>query len=143
LVGLVAFRGGGFYAFLWYVCALVIVGGLILALVRYLQMAYIKYRLSSQRLFVTTGILARRTVETELFRVRDISVRQSLLQRMLGIGTIDALTTDKDIKQMEFLGIHSPLKVKESLRQHVMEARQRTRTRDLDVADVDQGGTIL
>jgi membrane protein YdbS with pleckstrin-like domain len=130
-------------SFMRWVCIAAMLGGLITFGVRYLQIEYIKYRLSNQRLFITTGILARKTVETELFRVRDISVHQSLIERMLGIGTIHALTTDKDIPEMNFRGIPEPLKVKEAMRAHIMEARQRTRTRDLDVADVDGNNTLL
>ena len=117
--------------------------GVILFLTRLLQSTYITYRLTSQRLFVTTGILAKKTVETELFRVRDISLQQSLVERILRIGTVKAVTTDKDIAQMDFRGIRNPVRVKELLRQHVMEARQRTRTRDMDVADIEQNGTTL
>jgi membrane protein YdbS with pleckstrin-like domain len=145
LIGLVYFRGdhGFMNAAMWYLSLAGMLGGLITFGVRYLQIEFIKYRLSNQRLFITTGILSRKTVETELFRVRDISVHQSLIERMIGIGTIHALTTDKDIPEMYFRGINEPLKIKEVLRQHVMEARQRTRTRDLDVADVDSTNNLV
>lgn len=103
---------------------------------KYLALRFVHYRLSSQRLFITTGILNKKTVEIELFRVRDLSVDQTFLQRMLGIGSIYAVSTDSDVPRLSFFGIRDPLRIKELLRQHVMESRQRTRTRDLDIADL-------
>ena len=105
-------------------------------LIRYLKIKFIHYRLSSQRLFITTGILAKKTVEVELFRIRDLSVQQTFFQRLLGIGSILAVSTDSDIPKLDFYGIRDPLKIKELLRQHIMESRQRTRTRDLDISDL-------
>ena len=53
------------------------------------------YRLTSQRLFVRRGWLAKHVDELELYRVKeDVVVDQGMLQRMLGFGTVTVLADD-------------------------------------------------
>jgi len=90
----------------------------------YLAVKTVRYRLTSQRLLVITGLLARTTQELELFRVKDIAVNQSLMARILGYGTITVFSTDDSSPVLVLAGIGNPLGIKELIRDHYKEARR-------------------
>jgi uncharacterized membrane protein YdbT with pleckstrin-like domain len=108
----------------------------IIVAIRILQIKKIHYHLTSQRLRITSGILSRHLIEVELFRVRDLSMQQGFIQRLLSIGTVRAVSTDQDADDIFLRGIKDAMKVKENLRRFVMETRMATGTRDLDVAAI-------
>ena len=83
------------------------------------------YRLTTQRLFVRRGWLAKRVEEMELYRVKDVMVDQGILQRLLGYGTISVLADDDTTPQMELVSIARPNEIKELIRTHYRAARQR------------------
>jgi membrane protein YdbS with pleckstrin-like domain len=83
-----------------------------------------KYRITNQRLFATTGLIARKTEEIELFRIKDVKVDQGLLERMLGYGTITVYSSDETAPQLVMIGIGRPVDVKETLRTLYRAARK-------------------
>ena len=84
------------------------------------------YRLTTHRLFTERGLLRRRHDELELIRVDDVSVRQNLLQRWLGVGTVTVVSTDSSNPRLEIEGIEDPLALKEQIRRPVRTLRART-----------------
>ena len=67
--------------------------GLYFALV-WLTRLYTRYTLTNERLKVTSGLLAKHVDEVELFRVKDTKVYQSILDRLVGLGTITVQSAD-------------------------------------------------
>ncbi|QEA38621.1 PH domain-containing protein [Pistricoccus aurantiacus] len=53
------------------------------------------YHLTSQRLEYTRGILNRRRDQIELARIRDLTTSRTLMNRLLGIGTVILDTVDR------------------------------------------------
>jgi membrane protein YdbS with pleckstrin-like domain len=104
--------------------------------IRVLRIKAIHYHLTSQRLRVTHGLVSRKIVEIELFRVRDLTIEQGFIQRLLTLGTVKAISTDEDAKTIHLSGIKDAMNVKENLRRFVMESRKATGTRDMDMAVV-------
>ncbi|HEX6882439.1 MAG TPA: PH domain-containing protein [Planctomycetota bacterium] len=86
----------------------------------------LRYRLTNQRLFTDRGLLRRDHDELELIRVDDVSVRQNVLQRLFGVGTVRVLSTDASNPELLMEGIVRPLEVKEQLRVQVRARRART-----------------
>lgn len=86
----------------------------------------LRYRLTTHRLFTDRGLLRRQHDELELIRVDDISVRQNLLQRWLGVGTVTVVSTDSSNPRLEIEGILAPLALKERIRTQVRALRSRT-----------------
>ncbi len=74
------------------------------------------YRLSSERLFITTGLLSKHLDELDLFRVNDVTLSQSFLDRMFGIGTVTVLSNDETTPTVIMKGIPDPFTVKEHIR---------------------------
>jgi uncharacterized membrane protein YdbT with pleckstrin-like domain len=101
-----------------------------------LRIKAIHYHLTSQRLRLTQGFLSRKIVEIELFRIRDLTIEQGFIQRLLTLGTVKAISTDEDAQVILLSGIKDAMKVKENLRTFVMQARKATGTRDMDMSVV-------
>ena len=69
----------------WFVLFLV---GLVFLLARYLRWIATVYAVSSRRVIVQKGIFGRDFDEIPVTQVRGVDVHQSLLQRILGYGTV-------------------------------------------------------
>ena len=103
---------------------LFLVGGLLWLRVWYL-VSSTRYRLTTQRLFAQTGLIAKHLEEVELFRVKDVTLSQGMLDRMLGTGTVTVLSTDDTAPRLALAGIRDPLAAKEAIRTAFRAARQR------------------
>lgn len=86
----------------------------------------ISYRLTSQRLFVRRGILSQTVDQTELLRVDDVRTRQTLVQRMLGIGEVEMLTSDNSDKKLVIRDVEDPMTLAEHVRRHTRMVQRRT-----------------
>ena len=99
--------------------------GLILLARAWYLVASTRYRLTSQRLFAQTGLIAKNLEEVELFRVKDVTLSQGVLDRLLGVGTVTVLSTDDTAPELDLAGIRDPLAAKEAVRTAFRAARQR------------------
>jgi uncharacterized membrane protein YdbT with pleckstrin-like domain len=66
------------------------------------------YLVSTQRLYIRRGILAKRVQQTRIDRVQNVNTEQSLLERILRTGTVDFDTAGTDDSEFRFVGIASP-----------------------------------
>ncbi len=53
------------------------------------------YRLTTRRLFLTTGLWQRRVDQVELVRVKDLYIRQSLIGSWLNVGTVVLVSSEQ------------------------------------------------
>ncbi|MEK4238860.1 PH domain-containing protein [Paenibacillus sp. FSL H7-0714] len=81
------------------------------------------YTITSQRIMVKTGLIGKNVEEIELLRVRDLSVAQSIMDRMLGIGTLTVFSDDASAPQLLFRKIHDAQTVKDVLRKAVRDEK--------------------
>lgn len=91
------------------------------------------YELTSQRLKIRRGILNRRLDELELFRVKDYTMEQPLMLRMVGLGNLSLITSDLTTPVVALRAIKDVEAVREKLRTAVQAERDRKRVRELDV----------
>ncbi len=54
-----------------------------------------RYKLTNQRLVVEKGVLSHHVDEIELYRVIDSKSRESFFDRIVGLGTIEVMSSDK------------------------------------------------
>jgi membrane protein YdbS with pleckstrin-like domain len=99
--------------------------GVLLLLLVWIKVKSCSYRLTTQRLFVRRGWLAKHVNELELYRVKDVVVEQGSLQRLLGYGTITVLADDDTTPEVDLVRISRPTSVKEMIRTQYRAARQR------------------
>lgn len=94
-----------------------------MGLERYLRISKHTYTLTVQRLRVQQGILFRRTEDLELYRVKDISVDQPLLQRLAGCGRVVLETSDRSTPHIVLEAVADPLGVADLIRDCVERCR--------------------
>lgn len=109
--------------------------GLILFLVKYLELRYTRYRLTDQRLQITQGVFSRTTKNLELYRVKDLRLDRSFLQRMVGIGSIAMVTSDFVLKNFSLEGVPDSEHLFEEMRRAVETLRIARGVREIDQND--------
>jgi membrane protein YdbS with pleckstrin-like domain len=107
--------------------------GMLLLLLLWIRVKSCSYRLTTQRLFVRRGWLAKHVNELELYRVKDVVVDQAGLQRLLGYGTITVLAADDTTPEVDLVGVSRPAKIKEMIRTEYRAARQREGVRPTEL----------
>jgi uncharacterized membrane protein YdbT with pleckstrin-like domain len=70
-----------------------------------------RYVITSERLHIRHGILAKRTQETRVQRVQNVNTQQSFFQRILQVGTVDFDTAGTDDSEFRFVGVANPEEV--------------------------------
>ena len=71
----------------------------------------VTYRITSRRLSIETGFIARRLHEARLEAVQDVWIRQTLLQRLLGTGTVHFDTAAELGYDLRFHGVDDPRRI--------------------------------
>lgn len=92
-----------------------------------LPWTFTKYALTDDRLFITSGLLKTVEDEVRLYRIMDLSLSQTLSQKIFGIGTILVSSADKSMRDFEIKNIKKPRDVKEQLSKLVEENRDKKR----------------
>ena len=74
-----------------------------------------RYLLTTRRLVVEKGLVSRNKSQILLIRVKDLNLRQSVIDRFIGIGTIEVISSDETIKDLFVEMINKPNKIYEKL----------------------------
>jgi uncharacterized membrane protein YdbT with pleckstrin-like domain len=69
------------------------------------------YTITTQRLTIRKGLLSRDVQETRLDRIQNVNTRQSFLQRILAVGTVDFDTAAGAEYNFAFHGLAHPERV--------------------------------
>ena len=80
----------------------------LLLLIGFVRRFATHYVVTSQRLRIRRGILARHVQQTQIDRVQNVNTAQSLLERVLGVGTVDFDTAGTEDSDFAFRGIADP-----------------------------------
>jgi hypothetical protein len=94
-----------------------------------MPLSFTRYALSEDRLFLEVGFFNIKDEEVVLYRIRDISMRRSLWQRIFGVGTVVVVSSDKSAPRIELKNIKKPHEVKELLHSLVEEMKINRRIR--------------
>jgi uncharacterized membrane protein YdbT with pleckstrin-like domain len=92
----------------------VLAGLVVLALVilvGFLKRIGTRYVITTERLHIRRGILAKKTQETRIQRVQNVNTEQSLFARVMQVGTVDFDTAGTDDSEFRFVGVAAPAKV--------------------------------
>jgi uncharacterized membrane protein YdbT with pleckstrin-like domain len=97
------------------------------ALWKFLEIKSTRLTITDQRLIVSEGVLNKTTNETELYRVRDTSIKEPFFYRMFGLGNIMIFTTDENQATHSFMGYKRPHWLKDQIRNYSEICRQKKR----------------
>jgi uncharacterized membrane protein YdbT with pleckstrin-like domain len=80
----------------------------IVIVVGYVRRVATTYTITNRRLHIKRGIVARRTQEARLERVQNVNTEQSVVERLLRVGTVDFDTAGTDEHGFKFDGVADP-----------------------------------
>jgi uncharacterized membrane protein YdbT with pleckstrin-like domain len=101
------------------VIAVVVIAWTLLETIRW------KYTITNRRVFVRHGLVSVNEQTARLERVQDVTLRQSLFDRMFGVGRLDIDTAGSEGGALEFKALMQPTHVRE-----VLDAAVRNEQRD-------------
>lgn len=95
------------------------------------------YRLFPERMEVESGIVSRKIENVELFRVRDVGLRQGFLGLLTRVGDVYLHSTDSSTPDLHVKGIDAPKDFYQEVREAIAASRSQART-----MIVEEGPTI-
>jgi uncharacterized membrane protein YdbT with pleckstrin-like domain len=108
---------------------------LFLSLARYLETRFTRFEISSERIRITTGVFSRRTEELELYRVKDTSLAEPFLLRVLfKLGHLVLRTSDSSHAVLVIPAVPNVQGLREEIRGCVEKIRQAKGVREVDFA---------
>jgi uncharacterized membrane protein YdbT with pleckstrin-like domain len=94
----------------WVVAVFAIVFGIIV-LAGLIRRISTTYTITTVRLHIKRGIVARRVQQTSLDRVQNVNTDQSVIDRLLQVGTVDFDTAGTGDSDFKFRGVNEPEEV--------------------------------
>jgi uncharacterized membrane protein YdbT with pleckstrin-like domain len=92
--------GTGFEYWQWILISLALVA--LVIIIDTIKRLSITYTITTRRLHIRRGILRRHDQSTHLDRVQNLNTRQSLMDRLLGVGAIDFDTAGTEAAEASF-----------------------------------------
>ena len=90
--------------FLLLVLAIVLIAG-------FIRRFFTVYTITTERLRIKHGVIARHVQQTDIERVQNVNTNQSVLERMLKVGTVDFDTAGTGDSDFKFAGVEDPEEV--------------------------------
>ncbi len=107
IAGLVTRVAGRSVDVVW-VAVVVLVGFVVVLAWGLVRRIATTYTITNRRLTIRSGLLSTEMHETRLERVQNVNSRQRLLERMLGVGTVDFDTAGGAAYDFSFRGVEDP-----------------------------------
>jgi membrane protein YdbS with pleckstrin-like domain len=119
----------------WWGYLIGIVLGLLCIVIPILITKRTRYRISNYRIDREIGLLSKRIETLELWHVEDIQYYQSLIDRMLRVGTITVISHDDTTPRLELKSLPNPRPLFDSLKNRIIAVK-----RQRGVIKFDHGG---
>ncbi len=97
---------------------------LLIWLVGYVRLKQFQYALSTRRLTIKQGLISTSIDDIALWRIKDVEVRQSLWERMGGIGSLVIVSSDAVEPVAVLRGVRDPRGVQRQLRNQIDRCRE-------------------
>lgn len=98
------------------------------------------YSFDEERLYVETGFFNQRQDEVRLYRIVDIAMTRTLLQRIFGLGTVHLVTSDKSLGSFDLVNIKNTYEIKEQLSGLIEKQRDYKKVSTREFIDSDEDG---
>ncbi len=103
-----------------------------------LPWTFTKYKITDDRITVDTGLLKIEENDCYLYKVQDVKLTATLMERIFGLGTITCYTGDVTDPQLMIVHVKRAKEIKDYLLEASEEARRRRRTLNtLDIGAED------
>lgn len=94
-----------------------------------------RYKITTERIFYTTGIFSKKTEAMELYRVRDVDMYEPFWQRMFKLGNIALTTSDKTSMNFLLKAVPNPAELMNNIRKNVEQRRDVKKVRGVEFLD--------
>lgn len=109
----------------WWVTALLIVLQIIGFVVAMLRLQSTLYTVTNQRIMIEQEMLSKSVNEIDLRTIDDTQFFQKFTDRLLGIGNVTLVSSDKTLPTTMLRGIQDPRAVREIIRSRAYQVSQR------------------
>jgi uncharacterized membrane protein YdbT with pleckstrin-like domain len=117
--------------------AVLVVIPLAYILVKWIVVKNHRYKVTTERIFYTTGIFSKKTEAMELYRVRDVDMYEPFWQRLFKLGNVSLTTSDKTSGNFLLKAVPNPAELMNSIRKNVEQRRDVKRVRGVEFLDDD------
>ena len=102
---------------------------------KWLTIRCMRYDVTNQRFRIVQGVLSRRTDELELYRIKDTTLVQPFWLRIFSRANIAMAISDMStpLVSIKAIPFQDAKQLRETLRSHVEQLRERKRVREVDV----------
>jgi uncharacterized membrane protein YdbT with pleckstrin-like domain len=87
---------------------ILIAGVVLTVLIGFIKRISTEYTITDRRLHIKRGIIARHTQETQIHRAQNVNTHQSVIDRMLQVGTVNFDTAGSGDYDFAFVGVSDP-----------------------------------
>jgi uncharacterized membrane protein YdbT with pleckstrin-like domain len=100
---------------------------------RWLEVKTRVYRITTERLLITSGIFSKSTESLELYRVKDIRVTQPFVLRLFGLENVELISSDASTPVVVIDYLPVVIKLGDKLREQVEACRVTKRVREVEI----------
>ena len=100
-----------------WVAVVAIVIAIVVLVVGYLKRMATTYTITTNRLVIRRGIVSRAEQHSRVDRIQNVTTNQSVLQRLLRVGSVEFDTAAGEDDELRFVGVGAPHDVVEAVRQ--------------------------
>ena len=93
-----------------------------------LPFTFTKYSLKDDVILINTGFLTREENDCYMYKVQDVTLKRTLAERLVGLGTVICYTGDTTHKCLQLEHIKHSVEIKNYISKASEEARLRRRT---------------
>ncbi len=108
---------------------------LIYIFIKWLIVRNHRYKVTTERIFYTTGIFSKKTEALELYRVRDVDMYEPFWQRLFKLGNVALTTSDKTSMNFLLKAVPRPGELMNNIRKNVEQRRDVKRVRGVEFLD--------
>ena len=105
-----------------------------------LPWTFTKYQFTKDKFTIESGLFTKIEDDVRLYRITDITLKQTFIQRVFGIGSIICSSSDRTLGDFTIQNIKNSREVKETLSDLIERARKENRVfsrEDLGYGDSD------
>ncbi len=111
--------------YVWAIIAIVILWQIVEVFIALTRIKTTIYTITTQRVILERGITTKSVEDIDLRYIDDTQFSQSLIQRMLGIGSVTIISSDKVAPTYVLRGIPNPRGIREMIRTNAYQVSQR------------------
>jgi membrane protein YdbS with pleckstrin-like domain/predicted RNA-binding Zn-ribbon protein involved in translation (DUF1610 family) len=97
----------------------------LVAFLSWFNVRFLVYRVTTERVEIEKGWISKRIENLDMFRVLDVRLNIGVFDRLVGIGNVNVISSDKTTPNVTIRGLHNAREVYERLKRESVRADRR------------------